>query len=75
MTELWKLSATEIASMVETGAVTCERVTAECLERIEAREPEVDAWMYLDPEKALADARVIDNTVTGGLVRGVPIGI
>ena len=75
MTELWKLSATEIASMVETGAVTCERVTAECLERIEAREPEVDAWMYLDPEKVLADARVIDNTVTGGLVRGVPIGI
>lgn len=75
MTELWKLSATEIAHMVEAGDTTCEQVTASCLERIEAREPDVDAWMYLDPAKALADAREIDASTSGGLVRGVPIGV
>ena len=75
MAELWKLSATEIARMVEVVEPTCERVTVECLERIEAREPEVNAWMYLDPEKALADARVIDTATSSGLVRGVPIGV
>ena len=75
MTELWKLSATEIARMIEAGDTNCEKVTAACLERIEEREAEVDAWMYLDPETALADARAIDAHSSGGLVRGVPIGV
>ena len=42
MTELWKLSATEIARMIEAGDTNCEKVTAACLERIEVREAEVD---------------------------------
>ena len=61
--------------MIEAGDTNCEKVTAACLERIEAREAEVDAWMYLDPETALADARAIDANSSGGLVRGVPIGV
>ncbi|MEL0113970.1 MAG: amidase family protein, partial [Rickettsiales bacterium] len=75
MPELWEISASEIARKIEAGETTCEAVTAACLERIAAREPQVEAWIYLDRGKAMADARVIDAGPTGGLVRGVPIGV
>ena len=75
MTELWELSATEVARRIEAGETTCAAVTAACLERIEAREADVEAWIYLDKGKAMADARAIDAGQGGGLIRGVPIGV
>lgn len=75
MTEIWKLSASEMARKIEAGETTCEAVTAACLERIADREPHVEAWIYLDKGKAMADARAIDAGSGGGLVRGVPIGV
>ena len=45
-----------------------------CLDRIAEREPSVKAWVHLDPELALAQARAADQA-TGGLLRGVPIGV
>jgi Asp-tRNA(Asn)/Glu-tRNA(Gln) amidotransferase A subunit family amidase len=75
MTEHWKLSASEITQKINAGDLTCEAVTAACLERIEDREPEVDAWIYLDKGKALADARAIDAAPSQGMIHGVPIGV
>jgi Asp-tRNA(Asn)/Glu-tRNA(Gln) amidotransferase A subunit family amidase len=75
MTELWRLSASEIARRIDAGDLTCEAVTAACLERIEDREPEVEAWIYLDKGKALADARAIDAGPSQGMIRGVPVGV
>ena len=45
MTELWQLSASEIADKIDAGETTCEAVTAACLERIEEREPQVDGYI------------------------------
>ena len=75
MTELWRLSASKIVQKIDAGDLTCEAVTAACLERIEDREPEVDAWIYLDKGKALVDARAIDAGSSQGMIRGVPIGV
>ena len=51
-----------------------DRVT-ECLARIEARESQIHAWAYLDPEHALAQARALDGMPGKGPLHGVPVGI
>ena len=75
MKELWQLSASEIARKIEEGKTTCEAVTIACLERIDDREPMVDAWMYLDKKLTVENARLIDRRPCQGLIRGVPLGV
>ena len=59
--DLTKLSATEIAIAIEAGDTNCEAVTSALLDRIEEREPMVEAWEYLDPDAVLAAARKLDG--------------
>ncbi len=54
---------------------SAEARVAECLERIQAREPEIRAWAHLDPEHALAQARALDRMTSRGLLHGIPVGI
>jgi amidase len=49
-----------------------EKRVRDCLDRIEAREPEVQAWEALDPEGALEQARRVDPRSP---LRGLPVGI
>lgn len=74
MKPLNQLTASEIVRAVETRATTCEAVTRACLEHIEAREGEVQAWQYLEPEIALEQARRLDRAGTRGPLHGVPVG-
>lgn len=68
-------TATEIARAVADGKITCEAVARACLERIEAREPQVQAWQFLDRELVLAQARTLDQSSKRGPLQGVPFGI
>ena len=70
-----ELTATEVVAAVKSGRTTCEAVTRACLERIAAREPEVQAWQYLDPEQAIAEARARDRTDKSGALIGVPFNV
>ena len=45
-----------------------------CLDRIEER-ASVKAWIWLDPEHALAQARAADRAGRPGLLAGLPIGV
>ena len=68
-------TAAEIAAATRTGRVTCEALARACLERIEAREPQVQAWQWLDAEHALAQARSLDADASRrGPLCGVPFG-
>jgi amidase len=67
------LSATEAVKAIEAGSLTSEKLVQACLDRIAARDPVVKAWVHLDPELALKQARAADRA-KGGLLRGVPIG-
>lgn len=69
------LSASEAARRLETGALTSEALIHDCLERISAREPEVEAWDYLDPDYAVAQARALDATPRRSPLHGVPVGV
>ena len=73
-----EMTATEIVAAVAAGSLSVEAVTIACLERIEAREPDVQAWVHLDPEQALAQARALDRAKAQGAagpLHGVPIAL
>jgi Asp-tRNA(Asn)/Glu-tRNA(Gln) amidotransferase A subunit family amidase len=69
-----RLSAAEAVSRLHSGALTAEQLTRDCLDRIEER-ASVKAWIYLDPEHALAQARATDRAGRPGLLAGLPIGV
>jgi Asp-tRNA(Asn)/Glu-tRNA(Gln) amidotransferase A subunit family amidase len=70
-----ELSALEITAAIGSGRTTCEAVTRACLERIAEREPKVQAWEFIDPELAIAQARALDTSGASGPLIGVPFGV
>ncbi len=75
MKPLHQLTATEIVQAISAGKTTCEAVTRACLDHIADREPQVEAWIYLDPELSLRQARAADKRGSPGLLQGVPVGM
>lgn len=73
------LSATALAQGLRTGIFTAEAVAQSCLARIAAREPAVQAWICLDPDLVLAQARAADRRCAAGVplgaLHGIPVGI
>ncbi len=70
-----RLSATDLARLIEGGELTAEAVVASCLARIAEREPVVRAWSYLAGDAALAKAREFDRAGKKTLLNGVPFGL
>ena len=73
-----KLTATEITCAIADRETSCEAVVRDCLERIDAREKDIHAWVNLDAEMALRQAKALDRA--GASTRdqpllGVPIGV
>lgn len=51
----------QIAAAIARGDVTAEAFTASCIDRIRALEPEVQAWVWCDADRALDIARAADR--------------
>jgi Asp-tRNA(Asn)/Glu-tRNA(Gln) amidotransferase A subunit family amidase len=72
-------SATALAAAIADGELTAARLAEAVLARIEALEPSVHAWAYLDPELVRAQARERDAHLAAGErlgpLHGVPVGI
>jgi amidase len=69
-----RLTASEAATQLSAGTLTAEALIRDCLERAKDR-AEVKAWVWLDPEQALAQARAADRAGRPGLLAGVPVGV
>jgi Asp-tRNA(Asn)/Glu-tRNA(Gln) amidotransferase A subunit family amidase len=72
MAELFRLSASEAAARIRERKLTSEALVRSCLERIDSRESQVKAWVHLDPDFALAQARECDRSAGRGPLHGVP---
>lgn len=72
MAEFFRLSASEAAAQIRDGKLTSEALVRSCLERIDARESQVKAWVHLDRDFALAQARARDKSASRGPLHGVP---
>lgn len=75
MAGLNELTASDAARRIAAGEIGSEAVVADCIRRVEAREPAVQAWEYLDPAYALAQARARDAEAPAGPLHGVPVGV
>ena len=77
--ELSALTAIEAAERIAGGDMSAEEYIGACLERIEAVDDKVHAFVHLDPEEALSQARALDerrrNGKPLGPLHGVPVAI
>jgi Asp-tRNA(Asn)/Glu-tRNA(Gln) amidotransferase A subunit family amidase len=69
------LSACEAAEQLAQRTLRAEDLVRSCLERIDAREPEVQAWTHVARDAALARARALDQGAHQGLLHGLPIAV
>jgi len=78
-TDLTALSVTESAARIARGDVSSEDLVRACLDRTAELEPGVQAWQFLDRERALEQARAADTLRREGKgigpLHGVPVGI
>ena len=72
MADLFRLTASEAAAHIGEGKLTSEALVRSCLERIDSRESQVKAWVHLDREFALAQARECDKSTKRGPLHGIP---
>jgi Asp-tRNA(Asn)/Glu-tRNA(Gln) amidotransferase A subunit family amidase len=79
LTNLNWASATDAARLIRDGVVSSEQYVGACLEQVRKRDEDVQAWTFLDPEYALAQARAADELRLSGQpigpLHGVPVGI
>jgi aspartyl-tRNA(Asn)/glutamyl-tRNA(Gln) amidotransferase subunit A len=62
--------ASELLGLLASGELTAEALVAQCLAAIRARDPQVRAFLHVDDEGALAQARAVDAKRK----RGEPVG-
>jgi Asp-tRNA(Asn)/Glu-tRNA(Gln) amidotransferase A subunit family amidase len=78
-TDIAKLTAIEAAEQIARGSISAEDYTRACLQRIEAGEGKVHAFVHHDPQNALTQARTLDERrrsgQPAGLLHGIPVGI
>jgi Asp-tRNA(Asn)/Glu-tRNA(Gln) amidotransferase A subunit family amidase len=74
-TDFHHLSAAAAARCIAAGEITSEALVTSCLDRIAARDRDVQAWAALDIDFALKQAARADREAPRSPLHGVPIGI
>lgn len=73
------LTARDAAWRIAEGALSSGELVSACLAHIDAHEERIQAWEYLDRERALAEAEQRDRRRRAGLplgpLHGVPVGV
>jgi Asp-tRNA(Asn)/Glu-tRNA(Gln) amidotransferase A subunit family amidase len=78
--EACQLTATEAASLIRARKLSCEELVRSCLARIAARDPIVRAWLHIDSDLVIRNARERDKLASVGAepttpLHGLPWGV
>ena len=77
--ELTEFSALDLAATIRDGRHTSEEVVEAHLARIAAVDDKIEAWAFLDPAHARAQAKQADSALRAGQpvgpLHGVPVGV
>ncbi len=77
--DITALTAAETLSALREGRTSAEEVVGGCLARIRADEARVQAWAFVDDERALEQARNVDRVRREGHpmgpLHGLPVGV
>lgn len=69
------LTASAAVRLIANGELSSEELVRSCLERIAERDGDVRAWVHLDVDLALSEAKERDSRPVDGPLHGVPIGV
>ena len=75
MTDPARLSVSAARQAMAAGTLTAESLLRACLDRIDERDPEVQAWVAIDRDEAIAAAKAQDAAGRPGPLGGIPIGL
>lgn len=67
--------ALETRRAIEAGRTTAEAATRARIERIQALDDTIEAWVHLDAEGAIAAAQALDRGPARGRLHGVGLGV
>ncbi|MDP1899028.1 MAG: amidase [Rubrivivax sp.] len=73
--DLLSLGAWVLSRRLARRELSAETLVRACLARIAEREPELQAFVVVDAEGALAQARALDAGALRGLLHGLPLGV
>ena len=77
--DLARMTASELAPLVADGEVRAAEVADACLSALEAREPEVQAFAFVDPANVRAQAAALDEWRLAGRpigpLHGIPVAL
>ncbi len=77
--ELWSRDVWELADRVRAGELSARKLLEQSLARIERLNPKLNAVCFLDPDRAWADAELVDKRVEAredpGAFAGIPMGV
>ncbi|HXC19087.1 MAG TPA: amidase, partial [Acidimicrobiales bacterium] len=74
-------SVRDAATFIRTGELSSEELTRACLEAIEVQNPALNAFVFVDADRAVASAQEVDDIVRDGRLEelgplaGVPFGV
>lgn len=72
-------SASEIAAAIRSGSLSPVEAVEQALRRIDAVEPQIQAWAEIDRDRALLQAKTLAGAIAhgeaAGPLAGVPVGI
>ena len=72
--EINEMSASILAMEVKAGRLTSEDIVRACIDRIAERDNEIKAWVHVDADRAIAEARLVDKIGPKGPLYGLPVG-
>lgn len=75
--EAHRLTATEALQLIQSNTLTVESYARALLSRIESRDPAVKAWVHLNPDAVLQQARLLDEipVTQRGPLHGIPVAV
>lgn len=74
---LWELTATQILPFLLNNQITVEQYAKSLLYRIETRDTQLKAWVHLDPNLIISQARHLDSLPHDkrGPLHGLPVAV
>ncbi len=77
--DAWKLTAAQAQTAFAAGRLTSVELVQACLDRIKDTDDAIKAWVFLDPQAALAQAAECDRIRKAGMatgpLHGIPVGL
>lgn len=79
MSDIWRLSASEVTALVQAKEISAQEAARAALDRLEAVNPAINAVVDYRPEDVLAQAEEIDAAISRkespGILAGVPVTV